>query len=89
METNPTVDDLLRRWQSLKEQNKSATVEDLCADDAKKSAELREHLRAVASMMSFLGLEAESSSTGPVSTDSPLPDGPVPDGRRRALGARR
>ena len=74
LQSHPSVDELLRTWQSLKEQNKSATVEDLCADDTEKSAELREHLRAVASMMSFLGIEAESSSTGPVSTDSPLQD---------------
>ena len=30
MESDQTLDDALRRWQSLKEQNKPATVEELC-----------------------------------------------------------
>ena len=63
-----TVDDLLRRWQRLQERGKSATVADLCADCPENAAELQERLQAVASMMSLLGLEAESGPIGSIST---------------------
>ena len=69
MEREPTVDELLRRWQDLRERRESPTVEDLCADCPEKTAELRERLQAVASMMSLLGLEPESGSTGSLSTE--------------------
>ena len=75
LQSHPTVDELLRTWQGLKQQNKSATVEDLCSDDPKKSAELREHLRAVAAMMSILGIEPEAGLTGSVSTEISLQGG--------------
>ena len=89
VERSLSVDDLLRRWQSLQEQGKSATVEDLCADCPENTAELRERLRAVASMMSLLGLEAESGSIGSVSTENRVPDGssPTVEGERSELDA--
>jgi eukaryotic-like serine/threonine-protein kinase len=86
LESRPTVDEVLRRWQSLKDQNQSATVEDLCADDEKKSADLRQHLLAVASMISFLGLDVESVSTGPISTEGVVPDGSSPTLKRQPSG---
>ncbi len=78
MENQPTVDDLLRRWQTLREQGKSATVEDLCADCPEKTSAMRERLQAVASMMSFLGLEAESAPIGSLSTENSMPDSSTP-----------
>ena len=89
VERSLSVDDLLRRWQSLQEQGKTATVEDLCADCPEKTAELRERLRAVASMMSLLGLEAESGSIGSVSTENRVPEGssPTVEGERSELDA--
>ncbi len=57
-----TVDDLLRSWERSKEQNKPAAIDDLSADVKQDATELRERLQAVASMMSFLGVNAESGS---------------------------
>jgi serine/threonine protein kinase len=67
VERNPTVDDLLQRWTILKEQSESATIEDLCSDDPEGSADLKERLQAIASMMSFLGIEAD---LGPIASSS-------------------
>ncbi len=78
MEHNPSVDDVLRRWQDLREQRKSPTVEDLCADCPEQSADLKERLRAVASMMSLLGLEAEPGSIESPSTENRGPAGSSP-----------
>ncbi len=68
LKSHPTIDDLLRFWQSLKQRNMSATVEDLCANDPEQSAALRERLQAVASMMSFLGIEPDTDPIEPTST---------------------
>ena len=57
VERPTTVEDYLQHWQRLKAQNKSATIDDLSADVKEDPAELRERLQAVASMMSFLGIE--------------------------------
>ena len=89
VESNPTVDDLLQRWLILSEQSKSSTVEELCADYPEKSADLRERLRAVASMISLLGLEADWSTTGSGPDRASLADSIHLDGRashaRRSL----
>src|ERR1017187_2428256 len=69
VERDPTVDELLRRWQVLRERGDSPTIGDLCADCPEKAAELKERLQAVASMMSLLGLEPESGSTGSLPTE--------------------
>ena len=45
------------------------------AHDTSKSADLRKQLRAVASMMAFLGIEAEPDPIGSGSTESPAPEG--------------
>ena len=66
VERHTTVDDLLRRWQNSRDQNKPATIEELCAGALEDPAELRERLQAVASMMSFLGMGAESGSNATV-----------------------
>jgi len=87
VESQSTVDDLLRRWQSLQEQGKSAAIDDLCAEGPEKTADLTERLRAVASMISLLGLEAESGSIESVSTKGRVPDGssPTVEGERSEL----
>jgi serine/threonine protein kinase len=63
VETQPTVDDLLRLLQDSIAQNKASTIEGIGADVMEDPARLRERLQAVASMMSFLGIRAESRST--------------------------
>ncbi len=60
VERHTTVEDLLRHWERLKEQNKPATIEDLSADVKEDPSALKERLQAVASMMSFLGMDAAS-----------------------------
>jgi serine/threonine-protein kinase len=65
MECQTPFEDLLRRWECLREQNKAATIEDLSADVEEDPAQVRNRLQAVASMMSFLGMGAPSGSAGP------------------------
>jgi eukaryotic-like serine/threonine-protein kinase len=96
VENRPTVEDLLSRWQSLEESDQPATIEDLCADCPDKSAEVREQLRAVASMMSFLGLDIQSGSTDCISTEHSAPksvtqmqEGRQPETRESAAGSSR
>jgi eukaryotic-like serine/threonine-protein kinase len=60
VERPTTVEDYLQRWQRLTAQNKAATIDELSVDFKEDPAELRERLQAVASMMSFLGMNAES-----------------------------
>ena len=78
MERHTTVDDVLRRWQNSRDQNKPATIEELCAGALEDPAELRERLQAVASMMSFLGVEAEAGPIGARSTEGTLSAGAPP-----------
>ncbi len=82
-----TMEDLLKRWERLKEQNKAATIEDLSADVEEDPAELSERLQAVASMMSFLGMGTEPVPSGIIDVRLPVPGvldtlsvgvGPVP-----------
>ncbi len=60
------------RWQTLREQGKKPTADDLCARSPKLTAELREQLQAVASMMSLLGLDEESNPVGSIATADSL-----------------
>jgi eukaryotic-like serine/threonine-protein kinase len=75
VETHPTVDDLLRRWQSVQAAGRAATVQDLCADSPEKTADLKERLQALASMMRLLGLAAEPDPTGCSSGETVVPEG--------------
>jgi eukaryotic-like serine/threonine-protein kinase len=59
MEPNLTLDEAVRRWQTLKEQGKTTAVDDLCSDCPEAAADLSTRLRAVASMAAFLGIEPE------------------------------
>ncbi len=75
MEPSPTVDDLLVRWQALRETNAGATIEDIYADCPELAAQVKERLHAVASMMSFLRLGPDSGAVGSLPTGSPAPVG--------------
>ncbi len=87
MDSYPTVDDVLRRWQSLIDQHKAATIEDLSAEIEEDPAKLRERLQAVASMMSFLGVAAESSLIEPPSSESRVSDCSFPTVMKYDLGS--
>ena len=67
MEPNLTLDDAVRRWQTLRGQGKTAAVDDLCPDCPETTADLTARLRAVASMAAFLGIDPEP---GPEDTQS-------------------
>ncbi len=86
-ERRMTVEELLRRWERLKAQNKAATIVDPSAEVAKDPAELRGRFHAVASMMSLLGMGTEPGSSGSIDVRPPVPGvldtlsvgvGPVP-----------
>ncbi len=66
MENQTTVEDLLQLWERLKQQNKAAALEDLSEIVEEDPSEMRGRLQAVASMMSFLGIDAESGAIGTV-----------------------
>jgi serine/threonine-protein kinase len=54
MATEPSVPELVSRWQELRRQGKAVSPEELCADCLGRLGELKRHLQAVASMASFL-----------------------------------
>src|SRR5262249_47990028 len=79
MEPNLTLDDAVRRWHALREQGKTAAVDDLCSDCPEVAADLSERLRAVASMAAFLGLTpgataAQEGTPGGDRTDQGPPE---------------
>jgi eukaryotic-like serine/threonine-protein kinase len=62
VENQTTVEDLLQLWERLKRENKAAALEDLSEIVEEDPSAMRERLQAVASMMSFLGIDAEPGS---------------------------
>src|SRR5436190_23039749 len=76
---NPSVHDLVSRWQQLSRQGQSVSAEELCGGSPERLDELRRHLRDVASMQSFLGITTDTNGppvthTGqrPVAAGSPV-----------------
>src|SRR5438045_3135667 len=68
-----SIDQLLERWRSLEDQGATMTLEELCDGQREEIDDVKEKLRAVASMMSFLGLMPEPATVGgrgPVGTAS-------------------
>jgi serine/threonine protein kinase/tetratricopeptide (TPR) repeat protein len=67
MASGRSVDELVRRWQSLHQQGRTLTAEQLCAECPEAAPEVEERLRAVAEMMRFLdmptGRRDESADT--------------------------
>ncbi len=63
MEPDLSLDDAVRRWQTLREQGKTAGLDEICAEDPEKTVNLCERLRAVASLAAFLGLTPELGDT--------------------------
>jgi WD40 repeat protein/tRNA A-37 threonylcarbamoyl transferase component Bud32 len=85
----PSVDDVFQRWNELRQRQGSPTVEDLCAECPDKTGELKDRLRAIASMMSLLGLEPEAGligspwneREGPAGSSAMIPEASSPLGR--------
>src|SRR4051812_13735260 len=67
----PSVNDLVRRWHEQQGQGQTLTPEELCRDCPENLPALREHLQAVASMLSFLDMPGDGTSTGPPGPSSP------------------
>jgi hypothetical protein len=77
MESSLSIDQLLERWRSPELHGATTTLEKLCGHPPEELDEIKEKLRAVASMMSFLGLTQEPAATrgvvrlGTASTEQP------------------
>jgi WD40 repeat protein/Flp pilus assembly protein TadD len=52
----PSVNDLLERWHEMRQQGRTLSLEQLCADCPERAAHLREHVRAAAAMEPFLAV---------------------------------
>jgi eukaryotic-like serine/threonine-protein kinase len=85
-ERQTNMDDLLRRWQRLKEENTASTIADLSAAVDEDPAALRERLQAVASMMSLLGISGEFGSIGRCSTEETVESRPPVRGVLDTIG---
>jgi serine/threonine protein kinase/WD40 repeat protein len=74
MEPNLTLDEAVRRWQTLKDQGKTSAVDDLCSDCPEGAEDLSARHQAVASMAAFLGIEPDPEFTrGGANSSSALP----------------
>jgi serine/threonine protein kinase/Flp pilus assembly protein TadD len=63
MNGQPSVHDLVTRWQELQQQGQTLSVEDLCADCPEHLEELKRRLREIASMQQFLQLSEDHQAT--------------------------
>src|SRR5262245_1242725 len=68
VDEKPSVAELVSRWHRLQQEGRAPSAEELCADCPDRLEELREHLRAVAAMDTFL---RHSGSPSPASTLMP------------------
>src|SRR5262245_54867281 len=79
--TAPLID-LLLRWQELREQGKSVTPEELCADCPQLVDDFRRQVRSLASLADCLG---SADTDGPTGDSAPDPEATAdsPLGSRR------
>jgi WD40 repeat protein len=69
-----SLDDLVSRWHDSRQKGQTLSAEELCAGSPEKLADLKQRLEAVASMMSLLGLQSNSSpAAAAVSESDTLP----------------
>ncbi len=76
--TNPvSVDDLVLRWQELRQEGKSVSAEELCKECPELAPALRQHIEAMKCMESFLGVATASGEedTGQVESRPKVPAG--------------
>jgi WD40 repeat protein len=62
MGNESSLDDLIRLWHELQEDGHAVSLQELCAGDPEKLAELHERLRAIASLTSFLDRTSPDNS---------------------------
>jgi tetratricopeptide (TPR) repeat protein len=86
---SPPLDDLVHRWQDRRRAGHPLSLQELCADCPEQMADLRQHLRAVASMISFLGIGDEvPDGAAPSASDSAGPTVTMPGAPSAADGPR-
>ncbi len=68
----PTLDELVLRWQELRQHGRPVTPEDLCADCPELLDPLRHQVKALESMAAFLDTEVPGSSPPTEGTDATL-----------------
>src|SRR5690349_2694916 len=68
MANTTSVSDLVLRWQELRDQGRSVSAEELCADRPEQLEELKRQIEALRSMQRFLG----TSGGGPPGAATPL-----------------
>src|SRR5262245_29932292 len=83
------LDDLLLRWQELRDQGSDPAPEELCAGRPELAAPLRERIEAIRAMEQALGLSPETLTEEPPTPDAPTPslpgrEGAAPGGARPA-----
>jgi serine/threonine protein kinase len=71
MDSTPTLDDLVKRWQQLRQQGQTPSLEELCAGSAEQAEHLRKRLEAVAAMESFLGIASGAAGSREGRLDTP------------------
>jgi tetratricopeptide (TPR) repeat protein len=64
MASTPPIPDLVDRWYELQQHGQTVSLRELCGDSPEKIDDLKRHLQAVSSMMSFLGLEGDGAPHG-------------------------
>jgi len=86
VETDPRIENLLVRWQELKDQGLEPSVEDVCRDCPELTAELRECVRAIDNVHQISDTELTGSfrrAGGEASSDSSAVPIPAAIGRYR------
>jgi serine/threonine-protein kinase len=79
MATEPSLADLVSRWQELHRQGKPASPEEVCAGCPERVEELKRHLQAVGAMEGFLkagGSTLEGHAFPPPGAEDPTGDNP-------------
>jgi serine/threonine-protein kinase len=85
---NTSLDDLLSRWQQAHREGQTLSLEELCSGCPERVEELKRHLRELAAMQAFLGLESTPplGSTLPAEPPGAATAAPAQAGRFRILG---
>ncbi len=78
MSTNDLIEDLLLRWDDLREQGQNVTAEELCREHPEVLAEVERRLRALQAMYRIPNRPPTVESTRPAAIPPPLPESRLP-----------
>src|SRR5262245_48279198 len=76
IDLSASVEELLLRWQELRQAGRELSAVELCADCPELADELRRQIAAFVSMEKLLGVGSDpgTTSSGPTAADSSIPD---------------